>query len=1213
MDTSLIDYWRQSIADTQRLSPPISGTDVYEIEADCFRTGQIPQKIARKLIEKHRNDIRSKDTDVDIEKIKTAPVALTPFILLEKLEHTQARKRGQQSEAAVIWLIGNVNESGTLFCDPEFGPWIDRGSLEPVGTRSFVVGSVERVDAFLETNKLPESPNWEQIYSYATAFWKDVTSQDILTPSFENHAVGKGRITLFSEKKAAGIGLIELCDKLRDYELEAGTVEKTTLHTLLNDNPPTPKIASENLSTDQIKKHRGHIGKHTLARSQRQALTSILESERGDIIAVNGPPGTGKTTLVQSILASCVVDAAINGQKPFTMLACSTNNQAVTNLVDSLTEAATPIEGDLLSDRWLPNVTSLGLYFASQDARKRNANGKYLFAGLREHSFPDEIENTDFVDKAKKIFIEKARAYFGDDELTFRDICGKLHTQLKALSIELEASVENITTLTTLQAKLAESNFSSFELWQEDIKKSFAKAKDELALVNDEKANAQRGLDQAIQQARSLRRRVQSQMNAANLVELLLGFLPDIRQRKIYRAITALETAGFPEESAPLHKRSATLEDVDKVCEKIVTQANGAPLPEEIREKSEKAENLYNSLKNQIDNIEEAQQDWSGRWETLAEHLNTVITTTLTPNVSAFNAEDLQQKHAEKPEEIADFLDTLVRRRMFFLALRYWESRWLISAENITPEDRRKQGQQYVQERFERYAMLTPCFVATFHKAASAFRFYGMTPETDKKTPKLEERPLGGFFDMLVVDEAGQVSPEIGAPCFYLAKRATVVGDILQIPPVVTLNKFVDHGNLSEAGLLNQSRSLDESGYVSTTGNIMMMAQSRTSATLADVPGLFLSEHRRCFDEVIAYCNTFYKGKLAPMRGPSDGYLPPIGYAHIDGTAERISGSWTNTGEARAIANWVSENASRFEQRYGKPIHEIIAIVTPFRRQANLIVNELEAVKLTARSGKNNAITVGTVHSLQGAERPIVLFSSVYDKTVSSGYFFDSEHSMLNVAVSRAKDSFLVFGDMHIFQPASSSHSGQLAKFMFAREQNEISDVIAPQKLISKTNGKLNSITKLKEHREVLAEAFTTSKERLLIYSPFLSANALRDDNILQLIKDTTSRNVKIAIVTCEENIISSKKHIREAVDELQKSGVHFIQLSRIHNKTMAIDSRKIIEGSFNWLSASRDENYANQERSFSYEGEMVEELINTAWSELKERMEARQQNGTEK
>lgn len=59
---------------------------------------------------------------------------------------------------------------------------------------------------------------------------------------------------------------------------------------------------------------------------------------------------------------------------------------------------------------------------------------------------------------------------------------------------------------------------------------------------------------------------------------------------------------------------------------------------------------------------------------------------------------------------------------------------------------------------------------------------------------------------------------------------------------------------------------------------------------------------------------------------------------------------------------------------------------------------------------------MGTVHSLQGDERLLVLFSSVYginDK--GTGKFYDRGPNMLNVAVSRAKDSCIVFGHSDVF------------------------------------------------------------------------------------------------------------------------------------------------------------------------------------------------------
>ena len=57
-------------------------------------------------------------------------------------------------------------------------------------------------------------------------------------------------------------------------------------------------------------------------------------------MAVDGPPGTGKTTLLHSVIASLWVNAALQRVEPPVIVVSSTNNQAVTNVLDSLEQAA---------------------------------------------------------------------------------------------------------------------------------------------------------------------------------------------------------------------------------------------------------------------------------------------------------------------------------------------------------------------------------------------------------------------------------------------------------------------------------------------------------------------------------------------------------------------------------------------------------------------------------------------------------------------------------------------------------------------------------------------------------------------------------------------------------------------------------------------------------------------------------------------------------
>src|SRR5690606_4944964 len=105
---------------------------------------------------------------------------------------------------------------------------------------------------------------------------------------------------------------------------------------------------------------------------------------------------------------------------------------------------------------------------------------------------------------------------------------------------------------------------------------------------------------------------------------------------------------------------------------------------------------------------------------------------------------------------------------------------------------------------------------------------------------------------------------------------------------------------------------------------------------------------------------------------------------------------------------------------------DLIAVVTPFVGQ------KFTLRSLLRKAGMDiSGLTIGTVHALQGAERPIVLFSSTYGTNdIGKGYFFDSGVNMLNVAVSRAKDCFIVFGFKDVFDRPGNSPSAMLYRYI---------------------------------------------------------------------------------------------------------------------------------------------------------------------------------------
>jgi hypothetical protein len=152
--------------------------------------------------------------------------------------------------------------------------------------------------------------------------------------------------------------------------------------------------------------------------------------------------------------------------------------------------------------------------------------------------------------------------------------------------------------------------------------------------------------------------------------------------------------------------------------------------------------------------------------------------------------------------------------------------------------------------------------------------------------------------------------------------------------------------------------------------------------------------------------------------------------------SKSYSGSRGNYKEAEAIVNWLFEKQSeicdyarkidpKLNEKSESEILELsIGIITPFSTQAAFIRSQL--IKKGIKK-----ITVGTVHSLQGDERLIVIFSSVYGESDKQmGKFYDRSPNMLNVAVSRAKDAFVVFGHPEVFGTFSNSSPSGILRSM---------------------------------------------------------------------------------------------------------------------------------------------------------------------------------------
>lgn len=214
--------------------------------------------------------------------------------------------------------------------------------------------------------------------------------------------------------------------------------------------------------------------------------------------------------------------------------------------------------------------------------------------------------------------------------------------------------------------------------------------------------------------------------------------------------------------------------------------------------------------------------------------------------------------------KINDLLDR-VRYVEFWLSVHYYEALWLKRGNPIRDEDLSKTFKDILEKAYHRTAMLAPCMVMTFFMLPRQFAVYNLN---EKNTSYMYN-----FIDLLIADEAGQTSTEIAAASFALAKRAVVVGDEKQMLPVRGTVRALDIAMAKDSGVIASKKEfekLEDIGLNCSNSSIMKVASNVCAYEKHGNKGLFLSEHRRCLNEIAEYCNKLvYNGKLKPMRGGS--------------------------------------------------------------------------------------------------------------------------------------------------------------------------------------------------------------------------------------------------------------------------------------------------------------------------------------------------------
>ena len=314
-----------------------------------------------------------------------------------------------------------------------------------------------------------------------------------------------------------------------------------------------------------------------------------------------------------------------------------------------------------------------------------------------------------------------------------------------------------------------------------------------------------------------------------------------------------------------------------------------------------------------------------------------------------------------------------------------------------------RKKQQFQKDHFATMQRAFPCMIAGIRDYA-------------------EYIPLEmGLFDIIIIDEASQVSIAQAFPAFLRAKKLVVLGDRKQFSNVKTATASIEINNQYANEIIASYR--DEHAPDVNTLNRLKLFNIKTSV-LEFVERIannhtMLRKHFRGYPELISFSSkTFYRGQLQAVktRGlPIDDVIRFTRVQH-DGRLEVRRN--VNTAEWDEILKEL-RRLSQFEDAPS------VGIITPFTEQQSLFVQNLHSLVDGEKLQTKLSLKVMTFDSCQGEERDVIIYSLVATPQMDKlAYIFpknldeaeEVDHALrmqrLNVGFSRAKERIHFFHSM---------------------------------------------------------------------------------------------------------------------------------------------------------------------------------------------------------